>query len=236
MKKILLYIVTLLLISNIALAKKKITIPIAKNILVFAPHPDDDIIGCAGLLAHQRNAGSTITITYITSGDAAYWPDGPAALAQTREKEAFAACRLIDVENLIFLRQPDGKVSTHQKEIMQRIIPIILSIKPDIILIPHKNDAHKDHQATYDIVTGVLPEINKHYYPLVLGYEVWTPIQDVTHSQEVTYYIDLKLQALKEHASQVTYVDYIEAIKGLNRYRGITLSDGNYAECFQKVE
>ena len=41
-----------------------------ENIIVFAPHPDDDIIGCGGSIARQLQQGNKVSIVYLTSGDA----------------------------------------------------------------------------------------------------------------------------------------------------------------------
>ncbi|MCU0582152.1 MAG: hypothetical protein MUF26_06840, partial [Syntrophales bacterium] len=52
---------------------------------------------------------------------------------------------------------------------------------------------------------------------------------------DVTPWIDLKLAAISCHASQVSTVAYDEAVKGLNRYRGVLSGMGDYCEAFQVI-
>ena len=70
----------------------------------------------------------------------------------------------------------------------------------------------------------------------VLCYEVWTPIQEVSYAEDITEFINLKIEALKHHKSQIEEIRYDEAVKGLNRYRGIMTGKGKYCECFQVLK
>jgi LmbE family N-acetylglucosaminyl deacetylase len=75
------------------------------DILVIAPHPDDDIITAAGLTARARAAGETVWVLYMTNGDVAGYMSG-----LTREDEAVAAQANLGVpeDHMIFLGYPDG--------------------------------------------------------------------------------------------------------------------------------
>lgn len=73
--------------------------------------------------------------------------------------------------------------------------------------------------------------------PIVLAYEVWTPLQTITHLapfNEDT--MKLKLEALAEHRSQVDCINFENAISSLNRYRGVLMYRSDYAECFQRID
>ncbi len=77
------------------------------NVVVFSPHPDDDILGCGGsLIGHVENGGH-VTIVYLTSGDAAKWDLGPEDLARVREEEARRAAEMLGIEDLVFLQELD---------------------------------------------------------------------------------------------------------------------------------
>jgi LmbE family N-acetylglucosaminyl deacetylase len=77
------------------------------DLLVIAPHPDDDIITSAGLIARARAAGETVWVLYMTNGDVLGYTSG-----LMREDEAVAAQALLGVpeDHLIFLGYPDGFV------------------------------------------------------------------------------------------------------------------------------
>ncbi|MGB4018385.1 MAG: PIG-L family deacetylase, partial [Syntrophomonadaceae bacterium] len=67
------------------------------RILVLAPHPDDDIIGCGGSIANLTAQGHEVVILYLTSGESGSLEMDPAQLARTREEEARRAGQLLGV-------------------------------------------------------------------------------------------------------------------------------------------
>ena len=110
---------------------------------------------------------------------------------------------------------------------------------PDSVYLPHAADSHKDHKMTYAIVTTALKtlvEQKKIPLPSVYCYEVWTPLQTYTHLENISKVMPLKLAALREHKTQLQSLDYVNAIEGLNRYRGImSRKKTKYAECFYQL-
>ncbi len=212
-------------------------LPKADCVCVFSPHPDDDIIGCGGAIAEHRASGSDVVIVYMTSGEA-HRPKEAKEIAQKREREAQRAADKLGVHELIFLREPDGKLQMSDQRV-SRIAELLADIQPDLIYIPHQFDGHKDHKATHAIVVKAAQKVAKagdfHKIPFILAYEVWTPLVHITHRLDISDTIHLKLAALKEHKSQISSIDYVEAVKGLNRYRGILICRSSYGECFQQI-
>ncbi len=207
-----------------------------ETVIVFAPHPDDDILGCGGTLIHHVRNGDHVIIVYMTSGGAAEWKGKRKDLEEIREQEARNAAAKIGVEDLIFLREPDGALE-QSLENVTNVVRIILDYKPTTAYIPHSADDHEDHQATHWLVVAAAKKASgakKHAWkvPRILCYEVWTPLFEVTDKEEISDVIDLKLEALAEHKTQLVHLNFIEAIKGLNCYRGLMTLTGKYAECF----
>ena len=130
----------------------------------------------------------------------------------------------------MFLKNPDGYLEYNQKNLID-IINIVREKQPDIVYLPHEKDAHKDHATTYELVTEAVKRAGGQCFQectnspwttqTMLCYEVWTPLQDITYSEDITSVIDVKITALERHASQIANVKYDEAVRGLNRYRGI---------------
>ncbi len=213
---------------------------LALNILVFSPHPDDDVIGCGGSIAKHIKSGHNVTAVYMTSGTACPSRYSPEELGIVREKEATDAADILGVQNLIFLRYPDGGLA-YSPEVIAMLEGLIKQTKPDKIYIPHKNDSHKDHKMTYQLVCQALASIlqkslEEWKQPIVLCYEVWTPLQYVSHKENITDYMPLKIAALQKHASQIELVRFDKAVKALNRYRGIMKECGRYCECFELLK
>lgn len=215
------------------------------KILVFAPHPDDDVIGCGGSIAKHLKQGNKVTIVYMTSGDAGSLKYAKNELVKIREKEARNAVKIFGVKDIIFLGNPDGYLE-YNKENFVKIINLIRQKKPNIIYIPHKYDTHKDHMNTYELVIESISRASGSWFQecngepwqvgTILCYEIWTPLQEISYIENITEFIDLKIKALKQHKSQIHDIQYDEAVRCLNRYRGIMMGKGEYCECFQVLK
>ena len=86
-----------------------------RKILVVAPHPDDETLGCGGLLSLSAQTGSTAYIVFVTDGAASHrgsraWP--PARLVAQREREACRALACLGLGHAprLFLRLPDANM------------------------------------------------------------------------------------------------------------------------------
>ena len=102
------------------------------NILVVAPHPDDDLIGCGGsMIRHLRN-GHPLTVAYMTSGDAGSLRHTKEDLTEIRERETRQAAKILGINELIFLRNADGYLQYNQNNLV-RLINLIREKKPEII-------------------------------------------------------------------------------------------------------
>lgn len=221
------------------------------RILVFSPHPDDDVIGCGGSIAKHVTQDNEVIIVYMTSGEAGSLGYAKKELAKIREKEAREAAEIlgVGVQDLIFLRNRvgnrDGYLEYNEKNLVE-IINIIRAKKPNVVYIPHKNDAHKDHMKTNELVVESIGRAGGPWFPeckgepwlvaTVLCYEVWTPLLNCSYASDITDFFELKVKALKKHASQTADIQYVEAVKGLNRYRGMMSGKGKYCECFQVLK
>lgn len=211
-------------------------------VLVFAPHPDDDVIGCGGSIAKHVDAGRAVAIVYLTSGEAGSLAHGKAALAAIREAEARAAASLLGVTDLVFLRQPDGGLEMGPS-LVAELVRLLRVRRPGTVYLPHRGDGGSDHRAASAAVEEAIgraagpwfPELGAAPWsvPVALGYEVWTPLARVSCVEDISDVIERKLAALALHRSQVEEVAYADAIRGLNRYRGAMTGRGTYCECFE---
>ncbi|MCX5780694.1 MAG: PIG-L family deacetylase [Firmicutes bacterium] len=216
-----------------------------ENVLVFAPHPDDDIIGCGGSVAHHINRGDQVAVVYMTSGEAGSLKYEPAKLVSVREMEAQNAAAVLGVFDLTYLRYPDGYLEYNQSY-LDAVVTLIREKKPTWVYIPHQLDAIPDHQITHRIVREACRRAAGPWYPqcgrepwqvnTILGYEVWTPLTEVGFSLDISAFIALKLEALRLHRSQTESISYDQAVQGLNRYRGVMTGRGDYCECFQVLQ
>lgn len=121
-----------------------------KNILILAPHPDDEALGCSGTIAIMNRKGAATTIVFITDGERLNGAPSQ-DIAEKRREEGRRVSRMLGCNEPIFLGFPDGEVSRHGSEISGRLSEIITMVGPDIILAPSLIDYHQDHIAASGI-------------------------------------------------------------------------------------
>lgn len=144
-------------------------------LLVIAPHPDDETLGCAGLMRRYRAQGHVVRIIVVTDGSQAKLPANPSPqeVAAMRRRESIRAANLLDIptEEVLFLSYPDGAAQEHRERIAADIASQIWLYQPALILSPHGIDAHVDHRTVSTIVQALRKE-GKVTCP-VLEYPMW---------------------------------------------------------------
>lgn len=204
------------------------------NVLVIAPHPDDETIACGGALCLHHQRGDRTVVVCLTSGELGLKHLPPEKAWTVREKEANAAAKLLGVTRVHFLRQPDWMLGNHIKTAARALRPVLVAEEPRLIYVPHEAEWHPDHQAALPVLRfalrgcrGEMPELR--------AYEVWTPMSAHDHVEDITGVMPRKLKALRAHRSQLKEFNYARAVRGLNAFRGELAGKCRYAEVFQTV-
>jgi LmbE family N-acetylglucosaminyl deacetylase len=214
------------------------------NILVVAPHHDDEVLGCGGTIAKHYGKGDKVFVVYITAG----WSSLPkikskGTAIKIREKEAKKACNILGVGKTFFLREKDRGLF-YNGEIVQKLINVIREVNPQIIFVPHPEEKDLEHRITYEIAreaswlskSPYLPKLGKSVKSIeaLYLYEVWTPMKNYFIKEDITSVIDTKIKALSAYKSQMEYLNLVDGIIGLNLYRGSMVGiSKKFAEVFQ---
>jgi LmbE family N-acetylglucosaminyl deacetylase len=217
------------------------------HVLVVTPHPDDAEYGVAGTVARWTNEGRTVVYVVCTNGDKGTSDREvkSESLTKVREKEQIAAANLLGVKEVIFLGYPDqGLEETPQ--FRKDIVKQIRRFRPETVVTadPYRRYIwHRDHRITGRVtLDAVFPYARDHLsYPDLLeeGLEphkvkeilLWAS-ENINHRLDITDTFPLKLNALREHKSQVGHIPRQE-LEGYLRGRAIQLSEG---ESFQLAE
>lgn len=219
------------------------------KILVVAPHPDDDLIGCGGSIAKHLKNGYEVFVAYVTYGDAECSEFKSEEFTKIRKQETLEAASVIGLEeeNLFFLEEKPWRLN--EERIRFKLLELIRHVQPSVCYIPHATDAHVDHRIVGQIALDAIVMAPSKWFreyrsvidPLpnavVLAYEVWTPLTSPNYIEDINEFMEIKLAALKQHRTQA--VDkYVSAYRGMNAFRG-AMTGGrkdSFAEAFQVLK
>lgn len=142
--------------------------------LVFAPHPDDEVLGCGGVIALKAQAGARVKVIIMTDGQASHKAlIAVNELVKMRRAEAEEAARQLGLAavDYVFLDFEDHRLRQQRDVACDRVAEIIDQFKPEEIYFPHRYDGIADHVETNHIVRCAVERSNK---PMVLlEYPVW---------------------------------------------------------------
>jgi N-acetylglucosamine malate deacetylase 1 len=212
------------------------------SVLALAPHPDDDVIGCGGSLAKHAAAGADImSVTVI--GRERSMHDEHMTDEEFRE-EATAACQELGVQRSIWLDEPSRDLVLSRR-LHLRLVSIVREVAPDILYLPHRKDDDVEHRMVHILGTESLWMAASDFFPecgapvpapkLILGYEVWSPLERFQYTENIDDTIEHKLAALRCYSSQLKHAQWDEAARGLASYRGALTSGFGYAEVFDII-
>lgn len=201
------------------------------NVLVVAPHPDDEAIGCGGVIAKHVAAGDAVVILYLTTGERGCPGLSPDEASVRRRLEGQESAALLGAQSVTWFNEPDGALRDHQ-ELRDRLGLLLATTPQDVIYVTHEREAHPDHRAAGRLVRETVAKMVEP--PEVLAYEVWTPFQKTDRIVDITSYMEIKRHAIAAHESQAQN-RFGEAAEGLASYRGAMLGHCRYAEAFGRM-
>ncbi len=146
---------------------------LADSAVVFAPHQDDETLGCGGTIIKKQRAGAKIRIVFTTDGRHAQDLIPEDEMKAIRIREAIAATHSLGLEenDVIFLEFEDNKLRENQKNATDKVIEIIQQEQPAQVFIPYYKDILPDHIATNRIVISALRACGKRV--VIYEYPIW---------------------------------------------------------------
>ncbi len=220
------------------------------RVLAIGCHPDDIEIACAGTLAKCVKRGDEVYVCHLSSGDLGHVVIPPEELKVMRANEAKKAASLAGVKEVIYGGFNDLDIYTENKEARDKVVEVIRKVNPDFIITHNPNDYMPDHTAVSKLVfdasfTATLPNyppktdkparlVPIYYMDTLCGVD-FVPTEFV----DITEEIDLKLQMLECHASQLVWmrehdgIDFADMVKTCSKYRGYQCG-ATYAEGFRQ--
>src|SRR5436305_6448641 len=199
-----------------------------ERLLVLAPHPDDEVIGCGGLVAQHLREGRSVHVVVATDG-------AQAGDAATREEESTRALAILGNAKITFLRHRDRELPSTID-----LRGILAETKPDLILVPSPIEIHPDHLTLSLAFCELIQRDASLFAELAVAqvafYEVGQPLRPNAIA-DITDVADAKYAAIAAHASQLAFRDYVAYARGLNAYRAMTMPpEVKYAEGYYVVD
>lgn len=192
--------------------------PPSGRVLILAPHPDDEVLGCGGAIMRHAQAGDPIHVVVVTDG--AFGPDGDeVAYRSAREREATCAAAVLGYGEPSFWRLPDRGLE-YGESLIDRVGRCIDESCADLVYAPSWWEIHPDHSALA-LAAAEAVRRSARACTLVM-YEVGSPL----HPNRLLDITDLrkrKQEAILCFESQVARQPYHEHIAALNRFRTYTL-------------
>jgi N-acetylglucosamine malate deacetylase 1 len=222
------------------------------NILAVGCHPDDLEIGCGGTLACYAQEGHQVTMVHVANGSLGHAILQPEPLREIRLQEAQQAGTILGCAQVFTLDVPDLEVDAYHAETLRQMVDLIRRVQPAVILTHAPDDYMQDHIEVSQLVFDASFSASvPHFITPTPGTAAITPLYYMDTLAGVNFipgeYVDIsatleiKLQALNQHESQVRWmrdhdgIDFIEFVRTVARFRGLQCGAG-YAEGFRQCQ
>ncbi len=205
--------------------------------MVLSPHPDDELIGCGGVVLGMIERGARVTVIQMTDGaDSAALQDADERIKRTvRCEEARRVAGDMGVTDLLCFNVANSAL-TDSPDVVAKLRDAMTNRQPQVVFVPFINDSHVDHVAANHILERALEGMPRSYQPLILSYEVWslTPNHLVV---PIDRFVGRKLDLLMGYPTPMRVVDYIWhcQVRDGHHSRAYLNRDG-YAESFLALE
>lgn len=215
------------------------------KVLVFAAHPDDEIIGCGGTIARLTAAGRQVFVVTFCAGETGYSsPEMKGTIAEVRRAEAEACDKVLHITERVILGKPTQGV-VNDRDTYQQCVRLIRHYRPDVILTHWSEDKHRDHraisavtdEARWKAYENVLADFGEPWYtPELYYYEVLELFPHPSLLVDISEFLPKKLEAMQTQQSQFAVLPGVmEYIEGLARVRGFARNT-RYAEAFLRSD
>lgn len=204
------------------------------RVLVIAPHPDDEVLGCGGTLARLVDEGLEVHVAIVTSGRPPTYSAESVAQVQDEARRAHALLGVTATHQLDF--PAAGLDALPASELNAGVGQVIRDVRPDTLFVPFLGDVHQDHQRAFlAAMVGARPRDGQ-APSRILAYETlsetnWyaaplTPAFVPTLFVDISATLERKLAAFGMFESQVkAFPDErsLLTIEALARVRGSTV-------------
>ncbi len=209
----------------------------AASALVVAPHYDDEVLGCGGLVAQLTAAGAVVRVLFLSDSGGGRTSEPDAANArdayrQRRREESARAAEVLGIAGSDHLGLPDGELAERLSEMTAGLSRALLTLRPEILLVPGPLEVSRDHRAAFAAVHQLLGGLRSRSE----GESQETPwtdlrilLYEVNHPGHPDLLVDVTAFAPRLEAAMACYASqeerhgYLNAALGVRRFRTLSL-------------
>jgi LmbE family N-acetylglucosaminyl deacetylase len=213
------------------------------RVLVVAPHPDDETLGCGGTLMRMHQQGAELAWLIVTGiSEKAGWTS---ERVQQRDAEIAQVAKLIGFSSVFNLRLPTAQLDTlSMGDLINQFSSVFKSFEPEQVFLPSRSDVHTDHRVVFDAAAACTKWFRYPSVRRVLAYETISETGYALGAEFVfhpNYFVDIsgflerKLEIMAIYESELGAFPFprsVEAIRALAAVRGAA-SGFVAAEAFQ---
>jgi LmbE family N-acetylglucosaminyl deacetylase len=213
------------------------------KVLVIATHPDDETLGCGGVLLKHKNDGDKIywmIVTNIQSGNV--WSNED---VEKRQKEIHQVSAMYGFEKTFKLDFPATMLdAVPYNDLITKMSTVIQEIKPSIVYLPNRSDIHTDHQITFKSTISCCKNFRAPFIRKILMYECLSETEFTPPLREyvfvpnvfvdISYFFEKKKEIIQIYNSELMQSPLprsLVAIEHLAGMRGSRIGV-QYAEAF----
>ncbi|OUD12387.1 PIG-L deacetylase family protein [Thioflexithrix psekupsensis] len=192
------------------------------NVLIIAPHPDDEIFGCAGAILQYLHQQEKVQVLILTDGSAAVaHPDEDSRLLYValRQQESNHAAQILGYGQPEFWEFTDRELP-QEEWLIERLYQYLIRHRINQVYAPSTLEIHPDHIAAAHIAVEAVKRCGESV--TLCMYEIGMPLRP-NRLLDITAYLGQKQHAMYAFHSQLKLHDYCAFILGLNQYRAYTL-------------
>ncbi|WOK05361.1 PIG-L deacetylase family protein [Imperialibacter roseus] len=216
-----------------------------KKILVVAPHPDDEVLGCGATMKKMAQSGAEVHVLVVTKGSPKMYTHEKVENVRAEARRAHAILGVSQTRFLDF-HAPELDI-TSNSAISREVASVINELQIDTLFIPHRGDIHHDHSAVFKACLVAARPVGNYFVKTILSYETlseteWAPpfADDAfipTMFINVTETFVHKMEAMECFKSQLKAFPNprsLHTIESLARFRGSTVGV-ELAESFMHI-
>jgi LmbE family N-acetylglucosaminyl deacetylase len=207
-----------------------------KNVVIFAPHPDDEVLGCGGTIAKKLAEGYTVFVVFMTDGRYGLKEVGidknldPLEFKTVRKEEALKAAKILGLkeQNMFFLDIEDKSLVKYKIYTLRKTMRILKDVHPAEIFFPQELEYNLDHRVTNTIVKEALKKLDlktiEYRYAIAWKFPLYLLLHFLGKNAfykmmcavlgsslfcvDISEFLSIKIKAIKQYASQLKRYSY----------------------------